>query len=272
MKRTHTILDEIVADKKKYLMKQKLKVTQSELDQQRREMPIYDGPGFFDVLKANSPRPKLIAEVKKASPSGGVLRQSFSLEAINEDYQSASNVVAISVITESAHFAGNDESLAFFARHNHNKKPLLQKDFIFDPYQILESKILGAQAYLLIASLFSKNELEDLVAAGIEIGLEPIVEVHDEQELAMAQGTKARIIGVNARDLKTFEINIELHGLLEQLDDSYARIAESGVNSAQYISEVSSYADAVLVGSYLMSQSDIPKAIASLVNQPTGRS
>lgn len=266
MKQTGTVLDKIVAAKKDYLERQKLKQPLAGLRHAITSHKFPAGPGFFETLKADAPRPKLIAEVKQASPSAGVLRRSFSLPDINRAYQTAPQVVAISVLTEREHFRGSEEALAFFAAHNTHHKPLLRKDFIFDPYQVLESKLLGAQAYLLIAALFNANELSKLVDLGLELGIEPLVEVHDEHELKMALATKARCIGVNSRDLKTFEVDNKRHELLRQLDDSYARVAESGISDPEYLAYVSDFADAALVGGHLMAADNIVAAIEKLVN------
>lgn len=265
MKQTDTILDKIVAAKKADLKQRKLKKPLAELQREASDFKPPVGPGFFEALKAAEPHPKLIAEVKQASPSAGVLRKAFSLSAINEAYQAASSVAAISVLTERDHFQGSDKALAFFAAHNTHHKPLLRKDFIIDPYQVLESKLLGAQAYLLIAALFNERELASLVGLGLELGIEPLVEVHDQRELDLALATNARCIGVNSRDLKTFAVDLKRHELLRQLDDSYARVAESGINEPEYLAYLSDFADAALIGSHLMANKDIGAAIENLI-------
>lgn len=264
MKSTGTVLDKIVADKKARLAKQKKQKPQSQLEQELAGLDSSEEPGFYDALKKGA-APRIIAEAKKASPSAGVFRDDFSLEDINAAYQQSFNVVAISVITERDNFQGSDDFLAYFAKHNPHKKPLLRKDFLFEPYQIIESKLLGAGAYLLIASLFNESELFELVALGLSIGIEPLVEVHTQEELDMALTTKARCIGVNARDLKTFKIDVKRHNLLKQLDDKYARVAESGIDSKEYLQELSEYCDAALIGTEFMKSKDIKKTLEALV-------
>jgi indole-3-glycerol phosphate synthase len=259
MRNTGTVLDKIVADKKADLAVQKQQKSFEQLEQDVAELPASEEPGFFATLK--KPGLKIIAEVKKASPSAGVLREPFNLAEINKIYQEAHNVAAISVITESRHFQGSADALSFFAAHNTNHKPLLRKDFIFDPYQILETRLLGAHAYLLIASLFSEDELNELVNFGLRYSLEPLVEVHDQAELDIALQTKARCIGVNCRDLKTFKIDRNRHELLKQLDGSYVRIAESAIDNPEYLRQVSAYSDAALIGTKLMKSKDIAKAL-----------
>lgn len=271
MKKTDTVLDNIIYAKRKYLRDRKAKQPQAKLERKLASLQPFQGPGFFDALKAAKPTPKIIAEVKKASPSGGILRRDFTLSAINQAYQDAPNVVAISVITEREHFQGSEDTLAYFAANNTNSKPLLQKDFIFDPYQILESKLLGAQAYLLIASLFGRRELGELVELGQAIGLEPLVEVHDLQELETALQTKARLIGVNCRDLRDFSVDVTVHELLRELDDSYARVAESGIDTPEYLSYLSTFSDAALIGSHFMAALDLDEAIKHIVTAADGK-
>ena len=261
-----TKLYEIIASKKVYLEEQIGVKPTARLEKELESVVPFQGPNFFDALKGQQPNPKLIAEVKKASPSRGVMRSNFSVSDINEAYQSSSNVVAISVLTEKNYFHGSEDILSFFAKNNTHNKPLLRKDFIFDPYQILETKLLGAQAYLLIASLFdSPKELETLITFGQELGLEPLVEVHTKEELELVKATSARVIGVNSRDMKTLTVDNTIHDLLKDIDNTYARVAESGIESGEDLGRVLAYSDAALIGSHFMSQEDITGAIESLV-------
>jgi len=266
MKQTDTILDKIVASQQAALSVVKHERPLKELERELEVLHTLKDSNFYAVLKAEQPEHKIIAEIKQASPSAGTLRPTFDLAAINEAYQAAANIVAISVITEPEHFQGSEESLEFVARHNDHDKPLLRKDFIFDPYQVLESKLLGAQAFLLIASLFDGGELSSLVDLGLSIGLEPLVEVHTQQELAMVLTTKARCIGVNARNLHDFSTDVATHELLRQLDNSYVKVAESAIDSADYLSYLSTFTDAALIGSHFMKTDDISVAINSLIN------
>jgi indole-3-glycerol phosphate synthase len=261
----NTELYKIIAAKKAYLQEQKQQKSYAQMEQELQSLEPFKGYSFFDALKSKTAKPKIIAEVKKASPSRGTIREDFSLSEINDAYQSNAHVVAISVLTETDYFQGSEETLAFFAAHNTHNKPLLRKDFIFDPYQVLESKLLGAQAYLLIASLLDADELNELIEAGQKIGIEPLVEVHNREELGLAQSTKARVIGVNSRDLKTFSMDPKVHGLLKELDDTYARVAESGIETKEYLQYVSDFCDAALVGSHFMAQENIAEAIEAMV-------
>jgi indole-3-glycerol phosphate synthase len=261
-----TQLYKIIAAKKAYLQEKKRHMSYSQLEQALKSLEPVKGPSFFDVLKSQDHAPKIIAEVKKASPSRGVIRSNLSLSEVNDAYQSISNVVAISILTEKDYFHGSEETLAFFAHHNTNNKPLLRKDFIFDTYQIAETKLLGAQAYLLIASLFEDaEELEELIKAGHELGLEPLVEVHTREELELAEATSARVIGVNCRDMKTLDVDLKVHELLKDIDDAYAKVAESGIETPDYLKHVTGFCDAALVGSHLMEAADIKAAIERLI-------
>lgn len=269
MKKTNTILDKIVVAKKERLRTNKLNKSESQIKQELASLTSFKGLGLFKTIKTTSPKSKIIAEVKKASPSAGVLRDPFVIADINMAYQNADSVIAISVVTEQDFFRGNDMTLAYFAANNVHKKPLLRKDFIFDTYQISESKILGAQAYLLIASLFEANELEELISFGLSLGIEPLVEVHTPEELDMVQQTNARCIGLNCRDLNDFSVEVNKHELLKEVPDSYARIAESGINSSESLQMVSAFADAALIGSYFMRSDDIATSIEALTENVT---
>lgn len=265
MKATGTILDKIVAAKKAGLAAQKRQKSFEQLKQEVVALQSSEEPSFFKALKAPTIGPKIIAEAKKASPSAGVLRDDFSLVEINDAYQSTDSVVAISVVTETEHFQGSEDFLTYFASNNTHKKPLLRKDFLFDSYQILESKLLGANAYLLIASLLDEKELTGLVDFGLEHGLEPLLEVHTQEELDMVCKTKARCIGVNARDLKTFKMDLSRHELLKKLDNSiYARVAESGIDNVEYLKQVSKYSDAALIGTEFMKAKAIIPTLRAL--------
>ncbi len=170
MKKTNTILDQIISFQKDYLHERKKRNPLAKLELDLAAMPDSKSPGFYDVLKAKQPMHKIIAEVKKTSPSGGILRKPFDLAEINSAYQASDHVVAISVITERKYFQGSEETLEYFAANNTGSKPLLRKDFIFDSYQVLESKLLGAQAFLLIASLLAWTSSKPWLISGSRLG------------------------------------------------------------------------------------------------------
>lgn len=265
MKKTSSILDSIVKYKAAALVYKKRGFSRAQLEGQLKHFIANDKPDFYASLKAALPYIKIIGEIKQASPSEGKLRSPFNVAEINSTYQNSENIVAISVITENAYFCGSEADLAYCAAHNFKNKPLLRKDFLFDEYQILETKLLGAHAFLLIACLFEAAELNNLIMYGQSIGLEPLVEVHSKTELEMVKLTTARCIGVNCRDLRTFKLNTDLHVLLLNLDDSYARIAESGIKSMLYLHKLSTFSDAALIGSHFMKAPNISSGIDVLV-------
>jgi indole-3-glycerol phosphate synthase len=265
-KSNKTKLDEIIAAKKRRLQEKKQRVPYSQLEKEAHSIRPFQGPTLFEAIKSGTEKPRIIAEVKKASPSRGIIRNNFSLKEINSAYQTSSHVIAISILTEEDYFQGSEEIFSFFAANNTHNKPLLRKDFIFDSYQVLESKVLGAQAYLLIAALFKDdtNKLRELIDLGYKIGIEPLVEVHNREELELVKSTKARIVGVNCRDMETFTTDPSLHELLKELDNTYAKVAESGIRSPEHLSRVSVFSDAALIGGRFMSRPNIEKAITDI--------
>jgi len=173
--------------------------------------------------------PAIIAEIKKASPSAGVLRQDFDPVAIAQEYQE-SGAAALSVITEVHHFHGGLEILSRL-RWN-SRLPLLRKDFIVDPYQILEARHSGADAVLLIAVLLDAATLKSLRLEAERHGMEALVEVHNEPELERALESGATLIGVNNRDLRTFEVSLEVSlNLAKKLPKDVLAVAESGIRN-----------------------------------------
>jgi indole-3-glycerol phosphate synthase len=260
-------LNKIIAQKKIRLEQRKTLKPQAELEKELSDVKPFAGPTFYDALKSTQVTPKIIAEMKQASPSADIINKHFSLPEINEAYQGSPHVVAISVITEEDYFHGSDEIFSFFVKNNTQHKPLLRKDFIFDPYQVIESKVMGAQAYLLIAALFKKDpaKLSELIDLGYKLGIEPLVEVHNMEELELVKKTNAKIVGVNCRDLKTFRTNRDLHKLLQELDDTYAKVAESGISESSHLSSAAKLSDASLIGSRFMKAKDIRKAIKDMV-------
>ena len=261
MKRTETILDEIVETRQETLRYEQAQTSLAQIEADLVGLSAGSATAFFDALKVDYDTPKILAEAKKASPSAGGLRKPFLPAEINKAYQAANNVVAISVLTEDAYFRGSNEMLEFFADNNSQQKPLLRKDFLTDPYQVAQSRQLGASAYLLIAALFEKQELAELVDAGSVYGIEPLVEVHSQEELDMTLEVGARCIGANSRDLRDFSIDLTVHNLLQQLDETYGRVAESAIRTPHYLGKVATFSDAALIGTEFMRARDIPATI-----------
>lgn len=204
---------------------------------------------FEKALKA--PGMSFICEVKKASPSKGLIAPDFPYLDIAEEYEAA-GASAISVLTEPEYFLGSDEYLKEIRRSV--SVPLLRKDFTIDPYQIFEAKVIGASAVLLICALLDTDTLRTAIHLCDSLGMSALVEAHDEEEIRSALRAKARIIGVNNRNLKTFEVDftnsIRLRGLVP---DSVSFVAESGVKTSEDIRLLhQAGVDGVLIGETLM--------------------
>jgi indole-3-glycerol phosphate synthase len=208
---------------------------------------------------------KLIAEVKKASPSRGVLVRDFDPLALASTY-ARSGAAAISVLTEVAHFQGSLEYLA--AIRDRVSVPLLRKDFIFDAYQVYESAVSGADALLLIASILSPEQLGNLLELSHSLGLACLVEVHDEREMDKALKSGAEIIGINNRDLKTFKVDIETtHRLRPLVPGGKIVVSESGIGRRDDVIKLKAWGvDAILVGEALVTAQDIPARIKELLS------
>jgi indole-3-glycerol phosphate synthase len=209
-----------------------------------------------------SPGVNIIAEVKRASPSAGVLREPFDPVEIAKAYK-AGGAKAISVLTESRFFRGSPEHLQQVALAV--ELPVLMKDFVVDEVQVYHAKVLGASSFLLIASILPKSALADFIALGRELGMEPLVEVHSLQEAEKAVLAGALIVGVNNRNLETFEVS--LNTTLEILPflkgEGRLVVSESGIKSRQDIETLKSAgADAFLIGSALV-RSENPQALLS---------
>ncbi|NND80944.1 MAG: indole-3-glycerol phosphate synthase TrpC [Gammaproteobacteria bacterium] len=228
-----TILDKIMMEKAIDVMKSKKREPLSELEQKAR----YAGEcrGFYISLKANlsQERSAVIAEIKKASPSKGVIRADFKARAIAESYH-AYGATCLSVLTEWEHFRGAPK---YFTRiRDAISLPMLRKDFILDPYQIVESRAMGADCILLIAAALQDELMTDLAVQAQEMGMDVLVEVHNEQELERALKLELPMIGVNNRDLKTFDTSLETtRDLLPMIPDDVLVVTESGIQTREDI-------------------------------------
>lgn len=210
-------------------------------------------PSFFNALKA--PGISYICEVKKASPSKGLIDPAFPYVEIAKDYESA-GASAISCLTEPYYFQGADKYLSEIAEVV--KIPILRKDFTVDEYMIYQAKLLGASAILLICSILSDKELQTYHNLATKLGLDVLVEAHDEEEVKRALACGARIIGVNNRDLKTFQVDpnnsVRLRALVPK---DVLFVSESGIKTPQDIRLLQEHGvNAVLIGETLMRASN----------------
>jgi indole-3-glycerol phosphate synthase len=221
-----TILEQIVETKLHEILGAKQKFPAASLRMAMDRAPVVRS--FRKSILRKSPA--LIAEIKRRSPSAGILRRDFDPAGIAREYEDA-GAAAISVVTEVKHFSGGLEILAMLRWQC--KIPLLRKDFLLDPYQILEARHAGADAVLLIAALLDASSLRKMREEAEGIGMEALVEVHDEIELDRALESGAVLIGVNNRDLRTFEVSLETcFRLGGRLPGNAVSVAESGIRSA----------------------------------------
>jgi len=247
-----TILDTIVQDKKKELAEVKQKTSLEKLKSRITHLPqVIDFAGALTAGTKSNVR--IIAEVKKASPSKGVLCEQFDPVAIARAYGDG-GAAAVSVLTEKNYFQGSIEYLR--AIKDAIALPVLRKDFIFDPYQLYESRAYGADAVLLIAVMLSEELLAELLQLSRALSLFHLVEVHDQHDLQKALAAGAEIIGINNRDLKTFVTDIRTTiDLMPAIPEDKIVVSESGISSRQDIKQLTAAGvDAFLIGETLMKE------------------
>jgi indole-3-glycerol phosphate synthase len=251
------ILDDIVADKKKRLQESKRKVSEDEMrllgaSSDRKSI------SFYDALA--KPGLSIIGEFKKASPSMGIIQSKIELTDRIDQYNEA--VDAISCLTEEDHFNGNIEYLKKI--RGMSQLPILRKDFIIDEYQIYEAKLIGADAVLLIAAILDDETMKRFYDLAYRLGMDVLLEVHDEEEMKRALDMKAKIIGVNNRNLKDFTISLETTKRLSKLVDSeVVFVSESGVTTEEDITFLKNCnVNALLIGRAFM-EAENPKELAT---------
>ena len=256
------ILDEIVEYNRIELEKIKEIFPMEELRKAALEEP--EPLDFAAALRGEGVR--LIAEVKKASPSRGVIRADFHPVEIAGIYATG-GASAISVLTEEKYFQGSLDYLRDIKTALGSRIPILRKDFIFDTYQVCQSRAYGADALLLIAAVLDNEMLGELLSLSHRLGMECLVEVHSETELENALKSGAGIIGINNRDLKTFEVDISTTRRLRRLvPGDKIVVSESGIKTRQDMERLKSWGvDAVLVGEALMASKDIAAAMKELL-------
>jgi indole-3-glycerol phosphate synthase len=211
----------------------------------------------------------VLAELKPASPSRGVLRDPFEPVSLAQSFESA-GACALSVLTEAEFFRGSLKNLRDARKSV--QLPVLRKDFIFDPWQVWETRANDADSFLLIAATVEDGLLRDLLALGRELRMEPVVEVHTEKELDRALVVGARIIGVNNRDLKTLTTRVETSfELIERIPDDCIAVSESGLRTHEDLVKLRAAGfDAFLIGTHLMLSPDPAAALSSLLHGPSG--
>lgn len=255
-----TYLDELLDDAHARVAAARADVPEGRLRELAAELP--GPPPFADALSV--PGVAVIAEIKRASPSRGPLASDLDAAAQARSYRDG-GAAAVSVLTEPDRFHGSLQDLADVAELG---VPALRKDFVVDPYQVWEARRAGASAVLLILAALDDDQLAELMSACSEAGLEALVEVHDRSEARRAAASGARVVGVNARDLRTFEVDRDAFTRVRpSLPDDVLVVAESGIRSPQDVAvAMRDGADAVLVGESLVTADDPRTAVAMLVS------
>lgn len=254
------MLDDIVEQMLSDLKKRKNKVSYNNLG----DMELFEKPSknFKDALQLENDI-AIIAEIKKASPSKGLIRPDFNPAQIARQYQEG-GASAISVLTDGPAFKGSLKYLEVVCREV--GIPLLRKDFIVDPYQVKEAKAYGADAVLLIATITDGHQLQELLHAAEEAGLQALVECYSEEDIEYVNFKHIDILGVNNRDLRTFEVNLHRGvELLHKAPENLVRVSESGLSNAEDLQFLfDNDINAALIGEHFMRQPHPGKAVKEM--------
>ena len=257
------ILQNIVKVKRREVERLKVEVPILELERRiEGQQPALNLAGalFGDAVR-------IIAEVKKASPSKGLLREDFEPKSLAKTYAD-NGAAAISVLTNADHFQGSIDHLsAVHSVANPRKIPVLRKEFTFDEYQVYEARAYGADAILLIVAMLSPDELKSLMALSQKFWMQCLIEVHDEEELKVALDAGAEIIGINNRDLRTFITDLEVtERLASKIPFGKVVVSESGISNREHIRRIrSAGAHAALIGEALVTAPDVGAKLGELV-------
>ncbi len=260
-----TILKEIIEYKKKEVLHQKQALDFAELECLIKELPR--PKNFCKMLRDYKQKNEiaLIAEIKKASPSKGVIREDFNHLEIARAYEKA-GAAAISVLTDEKFFQGKIEYLKDIRRIS--DLALLRKDFIIDEFQIYQTRSIGADIILLIASALDKNQLKDYFNLSEELGLSVLLEIYNQAELDFALEINAKIIGINNRDLKTFKVDLQntVNLIKDKNFENAFIISESGIKTGSDIKFLKEYGVCgVLIGETFMKEENIERVFQSLI-------
>ena len=250
------IIDKIIEHKKKEISEMKRKFP-LRLFRNKIQKSDRDFKKAITKTKIN-----LIAEIKRASPSEGIIRKNFDVREIAKIYEK-NNVAAISILTEKDFFNGNINNLQIARAVT--SKPLLRKDFIIDEYQIYESRYYGANAILLIAMILTKDKLNKFIKIAGKYGMDCLVEIRTKTELNKALQSGAKIIGINNRSLKNLKVDINTtFGLVKYIPGNKIVVSESGIKTRENVESLTGKVNAVLVGTELMKSKNITKKISEM--------
>ncbi|MDO6681636.1 MULTISPECIES: indole-3-glycerol phosphate synthase TrpC [unclassified Oceanobacter] len=226
---TPTVLRKILATKVVEVRQRQRELPVVELKAQAQDQDPEQLRGFCQAMRTriDAGDPAVIAEIKKASPSKGVIREDFVPGAIAESYEQG-GAACLSVLTDHEYFQGHEDFLQ--QARQACSLPVIRKDFLVDPYQIYEARMLNADCVLLIVSALSRMQLQDLEGLAHELGMDVLVEVHDHDELESALTLTTPLLGINNRNLHTFEVTLETtYGLLASIPDNRLLVTESGI-------------------------------------------
>ena len=264
--KTEGILQTIVSSKKRGIAEQKSKMSLRTLEGLARnysELPRK----FFRCLKDSYQKksPAIIAEIKQASPSKGIIKENFDPQAIAKSYEKA-GATCISVLTETEFFLGSPSFIK--SAKAVCSLPVLRKDFIVDDYQIFESKLIGSDCILLIAAILDISDLHRLYKLAISLDLDVLVEVHNSEELDKVLTLAPSMIGINNRNLNTFEVNLDVTiDLVEKIPSDVLLVTESGIKTRVHIERMLSHGVyGFLIGEALMANSDPGLALSRLTS------
>ena len=259
------VLARIAAYKREEVAARKAAASQDAIEARAREAS--PPRGFRDALARHveeTGRPALIAEIKKASPSKGLIRADFDPPALARAYERG-GAACLSVLTDGPSFQGDDAFLA--AARDATALPCLRKDFLVDPWQVAESRALGADCILIILAMVDDALAAELLSEAERLGMDALVETHDEAEMERACRLGGDLVGINNRSLRTFEVDLETTERLAMLSPVRALlVAESGIFTPDDVARVSAaHAQAILVGESLMRQADVEAATRALL-------
>ena len=258
------ILDKILISKKEEVASSKLAKSIHDLENDIRNNN--DMRPFIAAIEEKfiSKDVAIIAEIKKASPSKGIIRANFNPDQIAKSYENG-GATCLSVLTDKDYFQGNPSYIQLVK--NHCKLPVLRKDFMIDHYQIFESKALGADCILLIVAALELNQMKELESLAAELDMDVLVESHDEHELEKALQLKTKLIGVNNRNLKTFDVSLQTTlNLLKEIPNDKITVTESGIFTSQDINLMKQHGIySFLVGEAFMRDDDPGKSLKQLL-------
>jgi indole-3-glycerol phosphate synthase len=261
------LLEAIVASTRRTVAMRKEREPHEALE--RRAAAVAVRPGAFAGALSRPGGFNVIAESKRRSPAKGLLCRAYEPAALAAAYERA-GAAALSVLTEPSFFDGSLEHLA--AARRASTLPILRKDFIVDDYQVIEARASGADAVLLIASALADDALSTLLASAAAHGLDAVVEVHDDAELTRAIECGAAIIGVNSRNLRTLEVDLDIvRRMAGRIPRHVVRVAESGIRSGRDLAELRAAGySAFLIGERLMTSADPGTTLATLIDEAGG--